>query len=634
EDITRYAAVEEESKKLVQEKKQKLLKLVDAAGRELMDKFSAAWDGYLEINKEVTSLAKLQTDTHSKNMSVKEGREAQQKCRRLIEDLFKQAEENSNGAKLTRELFDQALITARIDETLYKIRIAEKNLLLESDPELKEKYAKNIESLKADQHKHMADLEKTVNGQTKAVVAELKVALDNVYDVTAKTVAISRENGNYKAFLLSSGKGRELARQCIDHLNKLVKLSEKSMVDDQALADHNYLVARNMLIVILGLALIIGLVLALWIARNIGRSVTSAVNFVESVAGGDLTRKMEIQQEDEIAAMLRAMNAMVERLRGTVFEVKSASENVSTGSEQLSSSAEEMSQGASEQAAAAEEVSSSMEQMSSSIRQNADNAQQTQKIAVKSAEDALAGGQAVSQTVAAMKQITAKILIVEEIARQTNLLALNAAIEAARAGEHGKGFAVVASEVRKLAERSQTAAAEINGLASSSMEVAEKAGYMLEKLVPDIQKTAGLVQEIAAASNEMDAGAEQINKAIQQLDQVIQQNASASEEVASTSEELTSQAEQLQAMIAFFKTDQSGTSETKSMPADKGHGHHVAHLTSGQGKKLKAITAPDLAKTGADRRKKEDHEASKKLSGFALEMTPAVDSQDKEFERY
>jgi len=158
----------------------------------------------------------------------------------------------------------------------------------------------------------------------------------------------------------------------------------------------------------------------------------------------------------------------------------------------------------------------------------------------------------VVQAVSAMKNIAEKISIVEEIARQTNLLALNAAIEAARAGEHGKGFAVVAAEVRKLAERSGTAAAEISQLSSSTVSVADQAGQMLVKLVPDIQRTAELVQEISAASNEQNAGAEQINKALQQLDQVIQQNASASEEMASTSEELSSQAEQLQSSISFF----------------------------------------------------------------------------------
>jgi methyl-accepting chemotaxis protein len=214
-----------------------------------------------------------------------------------------------------------------------------------------------------------------------------------------------------------------------------------------------------------------------------------------------------------------------------------------------------MSQGASEQAAAAEEASASMEQMTSNIRQNADNALQTEKIAVKSAAAAQEGGQAVVETVAAMKDIAKKISIIEEIARQTNLLALNAAIEAARAGEHGKGFAVVASEVRKLAERSQKAAAEISGLSASSVDVAEKAGHLLGLMVPDIQKTAELVQEINASSREQDLGAEQINKAIQQLDQVIQQNASASEEMASTSEELSSQAEQLQNAVAFFLID-------------------------------------------------------------------------------
>jgi methyl-accepting chemotaxis protein len=221
----------------------------------------------------------------------------------------------------------------------------------------------------------------------------------------------------------------------------------------------------------------------------------------------------------------------------------------------MSSGAEQLSQGATEQAASLEEVSSSMEQMAANIGQNSENAQQTEKIVLKAAEDAKESGKAVVATAGAMKEIAGKIFIIEEIARQTNLLALNAAIEAARAGEHGKGFAVVASEVRKLAERSQTAVAEINTLSAASVQISEKAGEMLGRIVPDIQKTADLVQEITAASNEQSSGAGQINKAIQQLDLVIQQNASASEEMAATSEELLSQAEQLQSTIAFFSID-------------------------------------------------------------------------------
>jgi methyl-accepting chemotaxis protein len=276
----------------------------------------------------------------------------------------------------------------------------------------------------------------------------------------------------------------------------------------------------------------------------------------QEIAGGNLL--VEIRERSGNDDLMRALSAMVQQLSAVVGEVKSASDNVAMGSQEMSAGSECMSQGASEQAAAAEEASSSMEQMSANIRQNADNALQTEKIAVKSAADAIEGGKAVEQTVKAMKEIAGKINIIEEIARQTNLLALNAAIEAARAGEHGKGFAVVASEVRKLAERSQAAASEISKLSLSSVDVAERAGQMLNQLVPDIQKTAELVQEISASSREQDTGASQINKAIQQLDQVIQQNAGAAEEMSSTAEELSSQAEQLQSTIAFFKVKESG----------------------------------------------------------------------------
>ncbi len=244
---------------------------------------------------------------------------------------------------------------------------------------------------------------------------------------------------------------------------------------------------------------------------------------------------------------------MVEKLRGVVGDVKTSADNVALGSQELSTSAEGMSQGSSEQAGSVEEVSASMEEMVSNIQQNADNSQQTERIARKAAEDAIEGGKAVAETVTAMKQIAGKITIIEEIARQTNLLALNAAIEAARAGEHGRGFAVVASEVRKLAERSQTAAGEISKLSGSSVQVAEQAGAMLAKLVPDIQRTAELVQEINGSSKEQNEGAGQVNKAIQQLDQIVQQNASAAEEMSSTAEELSSQADQLQGIMGFFK---------------------------------------------------------------------------------
>ena len=279
---------------------------------------------------------------------------------------------------------------------------------------------------------------------------------------------------------------------------------------------------------------------------------------VGQVAGGDLTRAVEAESGDEIGMLFTAIGSMVLKLKEVVSDVKSAADNVASGSRQLAAGSEQMSQGGTEQAASAEEASASIEEMHATIRQNADNAVATEKIAQKSANDALESGKAVSEAVNAMKDIAGKISVIEEIARQTNLLALNAAIEAARAGEHGKGFAVVAAEVRKLAERSQVAAGEIGRLSGSSVDVAERAGAMLDKLVPDIQKTAELVQEISASSKEQASGADQINSSIQQLNNVIQQNAGSTEEMASTAQELSSQSEQLLQTVAFFKVDLNG----------------------------------------------------------------------------
>ena len=299
------------------------------------------------------------------------------------------------------------------------------------------------------------------------------------------------------------------------------------------------------------------------LSSEVGRNLKEMVDNLRTTAGvadqisnGDLTVEPKPLSDKDTLGL--SLLSMVERLRGVVADALTAGDNVSSGSQQLSSGSEQLSQGATEQASSAEEASASMEEMAANIKQNADNAAQTEKIARQSSKDAEASGAAVNRAVVAMRTIAEKISIVQEIARQTDLLALNAAVEAARAGEHGKGFAVVASEVRKLAERSQSAAAEISGLSGQTVQVATEAGEMLARLVPDIRKTAELVSEISAACREQDIGASQINEAIQQLDKVTQQNAGASEEMSATSEELAAQAEELQASIAFFKVDNAG----------------------------------------------------------------------------
>jgi len=332
----------------------------------------------------------------------------------------------------------------------------------------------------------------------------------------------------------------------------------------------------------------------------------------EEIAGGNLTVKLRERSPQD--KLMQALSSMVAGLTQTVSDIRSIAGEVSAASQSISTASIQVSKGASAQAAAAEEASSSMEEMVSNIKQNADNAQQTDKIANKSAKDAQESGKSVLEAVAAMKEIANKISIIEEIARQTNLLALNAAIEAARAGEHGKGFAVVAAEVRKLAERSQKAAAEINQLSANTLKVSEKSGEMLDKLVPDIQRTAELVQEITAASKEQDTGSEQINKALQQLEQVIQQNASASEEMAATTEELTGQSDQLVSALSFFHTgDEDSGRARKATPA----------------KSARAVQAAP-----AKAAKPNGHAGAKAAGGVSLRLKDKHDDLDGEFERY
>jgi methyl-accepting chemotaxis protein len=303
-------------------------------------------------------------------------------------------------------------------------------------------------------------------------------------------------------------------------------------------------------------AVIISSLGVIYIVRTlVVRPLKTAVAAANRLAEGDLTALIEVSGNDEIGQLLGAMKNMHEKLRQVVEDVKTVSGHVGSWSQELSSGAAQMSQGATDQASSAEQASASVEEMNATIRQNADNAQQTEKIARKSAADAIESNKAVSEAMVALKEIAGKISIIGEIARQTNLLALNAAIEAARAGEHGKGFAVVASEVRRLAERSQAAAAEIGHLSTKTSDVSERAGAMLTRLVPDIQKTAELVQEISASSKEQAAGADQINAAIQRLNDIIQKNVGAAEAMSATSGELAHQADRLQSTITFFKVN-------------------------------------------------------------------------------
>ncbi|AXA39782.1 methyl-accepting chemotaxis protein [Rhizobium leguminosarum] len=483
----------------------------------------------------------------------------------------------------------------------------QKNALLEMDPEVARKDYQNSA-------KSLDEMVVFATGGQQLATAEGKPTWDRLVELAKrfsegsnKVASIQESGDRAAAAALSSGEVRALVMELEDVFETLVTLQQKSMTQADNDTDILYSSTKNMLIGIAIGASVIAFAAALWIALGVNSGLRKIMNVASAVAIGDLNQKIEIKSNDEIKDLVNTINVMtdnlrstaeianqiangdltvspkplsekdtlgialeqmVERLRGVVSDAAAAAENVSAGSQELSSSSEQVSQGATEQAASAEEASASMEEMAANIKQNADNAAQTEKIARQSAKDAEASGDAVTRAVQAMRTIAEKIGIVQEIARQTDLLALNAAVEAARAGEHGKGFAVVASEVRKLAERSQSAAAEISSMSGDTVKAAQEAGDMLGRLVPDIRKTAELVSEISAACREQDVGASQINEAIQQLDKVTQQNAGASEQMSATSEELATQAEELQASIAFFKVDTASNRQSRT-PAAK-----------------------------------------------------------------
>lgn len=533
---------------------------------------------------------------------------------------------------------------------------AEKNAILSTTADDLNRYDASADEAREAMGELLAEGETLATAEGKADWRKLITLLGAMERNQEQMVVSIRAGLTAEAARLSANEGRQVANEMTEGLNAIVQRNQQRMVQADQDTNKQYAETRNIVIGVTLAALTIAVAFALWIALGISSGLSRMMVVANAVAIGDLDQRVDIKSNDEIKDLVNVFNgmtdnlkataaladevangdltvqpkplsdkdtlglalqSMVERLRGVVTDALSASDNVSAGSQELSATSEQMSQGATEQAAAAEQASASMEEMAANIKQNADNAAQTEKISRQSAKDAETSGEAVNRAVDAMRTIAEKIGIVQEIARQTDLLALNAAVEAARAGEHGKGFAVVASEVRKLAERSQTAAAEISSVSGDTVKAAQEAGDMLQRLVPDIRKTAELVSEISAACREQDVGASQINEAIQQLDKVTQQNAGASEQMSATSEELAAQAEELQTSIAFFRTDSAG-------------GRAPAKKVSTFKPAAKAVPARAAAPKPANR--PAVHAQQARAKGFALDMaTGGADAEDMDF---
>ncbi|UNK40885.1 methyl-accepting chemotaxis protein (plasmid) [Shinella sp. H4-D48] len=535
----------------------------------------------------------------------------------------------------------------------------EKNAVLNTDAAQIQSYVDAVDIQHDAISKSLALFDNETNEGIRSKIGEFRAAFPDWEKSQNEILRLAKLNtpeSNQRAAALSMGSGAKVTEDVLATLKALNEKIEQDLSETDAATNAQYdFISSALVAVVVGLILLSSAI-AIWLSLSIARGLQKAARLADAVAIGDLEQDIDYKSNDEIKDLVNSMQrmtgnlrntatiadqiangdltvtpkplsdkdtlglsleSMVERLRGVVADALSAASNVSSGSQELSASSETLSQGATEQASSAEEASASMEEMAANIKQNADNAAQTEKIARQSAKDAEASGDAVGRAVGAMRTIAEKISIVQEIARQTDLLALNAAVEAARAGEHGKGFAVVASEVRKLAERSQAAAAEISTLSGQTVSVATEAGEMLTRLVPDIRKTAELISEISAACREQDIGASQINEAIQQLDKVTQQNAGASEEMSGTSEELAAQAEELQTSIAFFRVDMSSGAQASMQ------------------RRPAPVAARQPAKPAATAFRKADNSVNAQQArarGFALDMSMGgPDADDADF---